>query len=274
MFLLRFAAFMWAKDLNSSSTSAFQTLQAWMKPRYENQLAQIWNINEANNADSRHFTSFSLTQQQEVAVIKLVSLVVRSRISEHPWTALRAPYEWALLLTWWILLLTFKTVLVNILKWTSNPGMKHGCCKTERAVGRSFHLKGRWRWNETLQMKPQGGLRWQTVTNYPSQVASWILYFILKACSLSLSVCLTHTGQFNMCEQESSTSSPALWALPNGNSIMDLCQGVRQRWEELTESLKCSSYPWGQSGSPPVSPHRRGPWGGDRGKQIMWYNKK
>lgn len=43
---------------------------------------------------------------------------------------------------------------------------------------------------------------------------------------------------------------------------------------EVREEFRCTSYPWGQSGSPPVSPRLQGPWGEDpQGNQIMNYGK-
>lgn len=42
---------------------------------------------------------------------------------------------------------------------------------------------------------------------------------------------------------------------------------VRRKWQEL----KCASYPWRQSDSPPVPPHLRGPWRED--PQVVMVTK-
>lgn len=40
---------------------------------------------------------------------------------------------------------------------------------------------------------------------------------------------------------------------------MDFVSGGEPEVREAVRELKCASYPWGQSGSPPVSPRLRGP---------------
>lgn len=94
------------------------------------------------------------------------------------------------------------------------------------------------------------------------------------------SICLLHslqgTGlvshiQFNMCEHWISPLLSCAMGSPKGKLYYGCVSGGEPEVREQTEFKSHPSHPRGQSGSPPASPHLRGPWGED--PQVVMVTK-